>query len=397
MLTVSRRAESQPPGMQVTTPGPLTSGQLCALATVVPETRCPEPPCRQQPLLSSSTHSVLMSNPFLSEDPGIRPRRPMMAVVLGNTMLSTVPGISGAGPTPEKTLLTPVLDAELITNGAITSMPARPNTPTGCPTPASITRSMMELTGLSPVFINAGLAHTPTVPCLDVYGRPGGDPRIENAVPDAPLLFERGEAIGRILSHYSDLLMLGECVPGGTTTALCVLRALGYDASVSSAFPRNPLDLKEAVCREVLTRIRETGVEEPVGILRAAGDPMMPVAAGIASTYSGEIIFAGGTQMLAVAAVLKALGRRVPHLATTVYVRDDPSAGFSRSVAEVGTTAYYVDPDFKNIGHPGLARYCIGEVKEGAGAGGAMVLAYLMGHRPEEISRKILDFVMKYA
>lgn len=338
-----------------------------------------------------------MSNPFLSEDPGIRPRRPMMAVVLGNTMLSTVPGISGAGPTPEKTLLTPILDAELITNGAITSMPARPNTPTGCPTPASITRSMMELTGLSPIFINAGLAHTPTVPCLDVYGRPGGDPRIEDAVPDAPLLFERGEAIGRILANYSDLLMLGECVPGGTTTALCVLRALGYDASVSSAFPRNPLDLKEAVCREVLTRIRETGVEEPVGILRAAGDPMMPVAAGIASTYSGEIIFAGGTQMLAVAAVLKALGRRVPHLATTVYVRDDPSAGFSRSVAEVGTTAYYVDPDFKNIGHPGLARYCIGEVKEGAGAGGAMVLAYLMGHRPEEISRKILDFVMKYA
>ena len=321
----------------------------------------------------------------------------MMAVVLGNTMLSTVPGISGAGPTPEKTLLTPVLDAELITNGAITSMPARPNTPTGCPTPASITRSMMELTGLSPVFINAGLAHTPTVPCLDVYGRPGGDPRIEDAVPDAPLLFERGEAIGRILANYSDLLMLGECVPGGTTTALCVLQALGYDASVSSAFPRNPLDLKEAVCREVLTRIRETGVEEPVGILRAAGDPMMPVAAGIASTYSGEIIFAGGTQMLAVAAVLKALGRRVPHLATTVYVRDDPSAGFSRSVAEVGTTAYYVDPDFKNIGHPGLARYCIGEVKEGTGAGGAMVLAYLMGHRPEEISRKILDFVMKYA
>ena len=338
-----------------------------------------------------------MSNPFLSEDPGIRPRRPMMAVVLGNTLLSTVPGISGAGPTPEKTLLTPILDAELITTGAITSMPARPNTPTGCPTPASITRSMMELTGLSPVFINAGLAHTPTVPCLDVYGRPGGDPRIEDAVPDAPLLFERGEAIGRILANYSDLLMLGECVPGGTTTALCVLQALGYDASVSSAFPRNPLDLKEAVCREVLTRIRETGVEEPVGILRAAGDPMMPVAAGIASTYSGEIIFAGGTQMLAVAAVLKALGRRVPHLATTVYVRDDPSAGFSRSVAEVGTTAYYVDPNFENIGHPGLARYCIGEVKEGAGAGGAMVLAYLMGHRPEEISRKILDFVMKYA
>ncbi|NLA99996.1 MAG: TIGR00303 family protein, partial [Methanomicrobiales archaeon] len=114
-----------------------------------------------------------MSNPFLSEVPEIRPERPMLALVLGNTMLSTVPGISGAGPTPEKTLLTPNLDAELVTTGAITSVAARPNTPTGCPTPASITRSMVELTGLAPVIINAGLVHAPTVPCLDVYGSPG--------------------------------------------------------------------------------------------------------------------------------------------------------------------------------------------------------------------------------
>ncbi len=321
----------------------------------------------------------------------------MMALVLANTMLSTVPGISGAGPSPEKTLLTPVLDAELVTTGAITSVPARPNTPTGCPTPATITRSMMELTGLAPVIVNAGLVHAPTVPCIDVYGSAGGDPRVEDAVPQAALLFERGEMVGRLLSQYSDFLMLGECVPGGTTTALCVLRALGYDASVSSAFADNPLGLKDAVCREVLARIREAGVSEPLEILRAAGDPMMPVAAGIASTYAGDILFAGGTQMLAVAATLKALGKRVPHLATTVYVRDDPTAGFSRSVADVGTTAYFVDPNFAGIGHVGLARYCIGEVKEGMGAGGALTLAYLMGYKPEEITEKIFNFVRQYA
>ena len=337
-----------------------------------------------------------MSRPFLSKDPGLRPRRPMMALVLANTMLSTVPGISGAGPTPEKTLLTPVLDAELVTTGAITSVPARPNTPTGCPTPATITRSMVELTGLSPVFINAGLVHTPTVPCLDVYGSAGGDPRKGDAVPQAALLFERGETVGRLLARYSDLLVLGECVPGGTTTALCVLRALGYDASVSSAFVENPLALKDAVCRDTLARIRKAGESEPLGILRAAGDPMMPVAAGIASAYTGDILLAGGTQMLAVAATLKELGRRVPHLATTVYIRDDPSAGFSRSVADIGTAAYYVDPDFAGIGHAGLARYCTGEVKEGTGAGGALALAYLMGHKPEEITQKVVDFVRKY-
>jgi uncharacterized protein (TIGR00303 family) len=335
--------------------------------------------------------------PFLSETPDLPAENPMMALVLGNTMLSTVPGISGAGPSPEKTLLTPILDAELVATGAITSMPVRPNTPTGCPTPASITRSMMELAGLAPLFINAGLAHRPTVPCLDVYGSPGGDPRRGDAVPDACELFRRGEMVGRLLSQCSDLLVLGECVPGGTTTALCVLRALGYDASVSSSYVENPMALKEEVCREVLARVEAAGTRDPLDILRLAGDPMISVAAGIAGTYRGRVLLAGGTQMLAVAAVLKELGCEPPHLATTVYVRDDPSASFARTVREVGTVAYYVDPNFAHLGHVGLARYCIGEVKEGMGAGGAMVLAHLMGFTPDEIARTVFEFVNAYS
>ena len=161
---------------------------------------------------------------------------PLFVGILANTLLSTVPGVSGAGPTAEKTLLTPVLDAELITNGAITSMPVRPNTPTGCPTPATITRAVMELLDITPLFVNAGLVHTPTVPCLDFYGSPGEDPRYSDAVPGANYIFLKGETAGRLLSQYSDLLVLGECVPGGTTTALCVLRALGYPARVSSSY-----------------------------------------------------------------------------------------------------------------------------------------------------------------
>ncbi|NYT17772.1 MAG: TIGR00303 family protein, partial [Methanomicrobiales archaeon] len=77
---------------------------------------------------------------FVSTNPEKRPERPLFCSILSNTLLSTVPGISGAGPTPEKTLYTPILDAELIAQGSITSMPSKPNTPTGCPTPASITR-----------------------------------------------------------------------------------------------------------------------------------------------------------------------------------------------------------------------------------------------------------------
>jgi uncharacterized protein (TIGR00303 family) len=334
---------------------------------------------------------------FLSSEPGISFKKPVFCGILANTLLSTVPGVSGAGPSAEKTLLTPVLDAELIANGAITSYPGNPNTPTGCPTPASITRAMMDLCNLQPVFINAGLRHSPTVPCYDVYGKAGEDPRFTNAVPLVYDLFRHGEALGKILSAYTDLLVLGECVPGGTTTALCVLRALGYEASVSSSFAANPIDIKEEICRASLARIKNDGVTDPMSIVQYTGDPMMPVAAGIARSYAGSILLAGGTQMLAVAAVIKALKNPVPPIVTTCYVRDDPSANVPQLAETLGVEMFYVDPAFGTLGHAGIARYCIGEVKEGMGAGGAMCLAHLLGFTEQEIRSKILSTVTAYS
>jgi uncharacterized protein (TIGR00303 family) len=333
---------------------------------------------------------------FLSEIPDIIFKRPLFCGILANTLLSTVPGVSGAGATPEKTLITPVLDAELITNGAITSHKARPDTPTGCPTPASITRAMMELCGIQPVFINAGLRHTPTVPCFDIYGKPGEDPRFRDAVPHVLDLVKNGEVLGKHLSKCSDLLVLGECVPGGTTTALCVLRALGYEASVSSSFVNNPVTIKEQICKVSLQRIKAGEITSPLDIIRYTGDPMMPVAAGIAKTYDGSLILAGGTQMLSVCAVIKGLGGSLPFVVTTSYVRDDPSANVQNIADQIGVKIIYVDPGFGDLGHAGLARYCIGEVKEGMGAGGAMCLAYLLGHSPDKIRHTILAAVNAY-
>jgi len=334
---------------------------------------------------------------FLLNKPDVTFKKPVFCAILGNTLLSTVPGVSGAGGTPDNTLLTPILDAELIVTGAITSHNIKPNTPTGCPTPASITRSMMELCDLQPLFINAGLRHTPTVTCLEVYGEIGEDPRFRDAVPNAQKLFDQGKWIGKFLSGFSDLIVLGECVPGGTTTALCVLRALGYDASVSSSFVKNPVTQKEEICRIALARIMADHVTAPLDVLKYTGDPMIPVAAGISSTYTGHILLAGGTQMLAVSAIIKAMGLRLPSVVTTSYVRDDPSANVEQIARQIGVKIFYVDPGFGDIGHAGLARYCIGEVKEGMGAGGAMCLAYLMGHSPEVIRAKILRTVSAYS
>ncbi|AGB03501.1 nicotinate mononucleotide-dependent phosphoribosyltransferase CobT [Methanoregula formicica] len=328
---------------------------------------------------------------FISGTIPIRFKKPFFCGILANTLLSTVPGVSGAGPSPEKTLLTPVLDAELIATGKVSSHPFKPDTPTGCPTPSTITRAMISLCRLQPFFVNAGLRHTPTVPCYDLYGKVGDDPRIRDAVPEARALFSRGETLGKILSQACDLLVVAECVPGGTTTALCVLRALGYEASVSSSFVENPVSIKEEICSKALARISSDNITDPLDIVRYTGDPMMPVAAGMIQAYTGTLLLAGGTQMLSVAALAKALGQKPPVVVTTSYVRDDPTANVTDLADRIGCPVYYVDPGFGDLGHPGLARYCIGEVKEGFGAGGAMYLAYLMGHSEEVIREKILS------
>jgi NaMN:DMB phosphoribosyltransferase len=120
---------------------------------------------------------------------------------------------------------------------------------------------------------------------------------------------------------------------------------------------------------------------------------MIGLAAGIVSSYPGVAILAGGTQMLAVAAVTKGLQGMVPKVATTCYVRDDPSANFLELAEDIGCAVSYIDPAFGDLGHSGLARYCIGEVKEGMGAGGAMLLAYLMGYQPDTIRNAVLEAV----
>jgi NaMN:DMB phosphoribosyltransferase len=140
-----------------------------------------------------------------------------------------------------------------------------------------------------------------------------------------------------------------------------------------------------------------SGATTPLDFVCHLGDPMMPVAAGIAEGYTGHLILAGGTQMLAVSAIIRARGKPLPVIVTTSYVRDDPSANVGVMAGQIGVKIIYVDPGFGELGHAGLARYCIGEVKEGMGAGGAMYLAALLGHSPETIRKAILATVDAYS
>lgn len=332
---------------------------------------------------------------FVSTRVNFETESPLFALILSNSIVSQIPGVSGAGENPESSFYVPPLDAELIINGELTG-DLTPNTPTGCPTPAAITQSMMELIGMHPLMIASGLNKEVTVPHMNLGEKAGGDPREGKAVPNARALFEKGRWIGEYLSQTHDLLILGECLPGGTTTALCLLRALGYNAKVSSCLIDNPVALKEQIADESVSRIKKTGITDPLEIVSMIGDPMQPVAAGITEGFRGKLFLAGGTQMLAVAALCQALGNPTPDVVTTTYVYNDPSATFKETAAAIGADTYFVDPEFDTIGHAGLARYAKGEIKEGSGAGGAMFLAAILGFTPEEIRNTIRDHVTRY-
>lgn len=336
---------------------------------------------------------------FVSERVNFEAESPLFALILSNSIVSQIPGVSGAGEDSESSFYVPPLDAELIINGEL-SGDLTPNTPTGCPTPAAITLSMMDLMGMRPLMIASGLNKEVVVPHLALGESAGGDPRAEeDAVPNARLLFEKGRWIGEFLSQSHDMLVLGECLPGGTTTALCVLRALGYQAKVSSCLPTNPVSIKEEIANAAVAKVKAKGLtdEDPLGIVAAVGDPMMPVAAGIAEGFRGKLFLAGGTQMLAVCAVIRALGNVVPDVVTTTYVYNDSTATFKETAAAVGADAYFVDPEFDTLGHSGIARYAEGEIKEGSGAGGSMFLASILGFAPEEIRASILEHVSRYS
>ncbi len=324
------------------------------------------------------------------------PEKPLFLLILSNTATAYIPKISAAGKSPEFTDYTPAGDAEIVKTGNIISVPVLPITPPyNTPTPAIITRAALKLTGVPHMFVNAGLKVVPEIPFVDLMAKPGCDIRENVAVHDAEGIFERAQKLGRDIRDQTDHLVIGESIPGGTTTAMGVLNALGYDGNVSSSSCSNPLDLKNKIVKEGMDA---SGVEfgslrdDPLHAITCLGDPMMVAVAGIVSGTDGiDVVLAGGTQMAAVFAVIKHLGINTDNIsiATTKYVVDDASANFGELVDELGVPVYAADPGFGASHLPGLQRYEAGDVKEGVGAGGAMYLAQMHGVSQEELRHEV--------
>jgi uncharacterized protein (TIGR00303 family) len=303
-----------------------------------------------------------------------------LVVVAGSTQTAAIDGISAAGADGDALRHTPSADLEILDYGEPVRSPVVPVSPTGCPTPAVVTRAVREHLGFDVTAVDAGLARPTAAPTVDVGGEPGADIRDVDPVPNAENLFERARSLAAGLPD--DEIAVAETIPGGTTTALGVLTALGERPAVSSSLPENPLPRKRRVVDAALAAsdLKPGGAAgDPVRAVRRVGDPVLAVVAGVVvgATEAGTTVrLAGGTQLAAAAALARHAGVDASlSLETTSFVADDDSAAVHGLADDLDLTLRATDPCFTARDHPATNAYVAGEAKEGVGMGGALAMA----------------------
>jgi uncharacterized protein (TIGR00303 family) len=327
-----------------------------------------------------------------------RGKKPVYVCILGFTETGLIPGISAAGATPESRRFTAIADAEFLTNGAnIAAQYPLPPLHQGA-SPVFITRAVLQGQSIPTWLMNAGLPIAPSVPVIDLGGSPAQCLSTGAAQDRAMVqhLFEQGLRWGQTLAAEAQdgYLILAECVVGGTTTALAVLAGLGFDAQgkVNSSHPICNHDQKWQLVQQGLSMLPSS--PDPWQVLATVGDPMQAVAAGLTLSASRTcgVLLAGGTQMLAVYALVRAIAAHQAFalqdpmlwnpkqvvVGTTRWVAEDPTGdtvGLAQEIAQVPLLATQLS--FADSRYPQLRAYEQGFVKEGVGAGGSAIAAHL--------------------
>ena len=305
----------------------------------------------------------------------------LFSFVTSYTETCEIPGITVAGAKPDLIKYTPSADSEFLQYGFCKTIDVIPMTPDGKPTPALLTRAVLDFANIPKVVINAGSEIYPKMPFVETNLPFGKNISVEPALERSTVehAVDYGRILGRTLASCTDCLTIGESIPGGTTTALAVLKSFGIDAHVSSSMPKNPESLKNEIVEKALKR---SDSKDPFKIIANAGDPMIPFVAGMLSSASEitNVILAGGTQMTAVLALAETIGydKDRTALGTTSYIIDDKSANLLEIVKSISDIPVLsINPKLENSKFSGLRAYSEGFVKEGVGAGGSIIASIL--------------------
>jgi uncharacterized protein (TIGR00303 family) len=311
--------------------------------------------------------------------------RPLFLACLGFTETALIPGISAAGATPSLRRYTALADGEVLLGDYSHRLPTSPD---GYPSPVVISRAVLRELGIPCRVFDCGLPEP--LPGAETVSARGIARCLSTgqalSLEQVGSLWQKGYERGsRLESSYC---VIGECVAGGTTTALAVLLGLGWQAEgmVNSSHPVCNHAQKLALARQGLARLpaRATAPE----VVAAVGDPMQPFVAGLAmaAAQRGPVLLAGGTQMLAVLALMRRWGEEqgIPWppenvaIGTTRWVAEDPSGntvGLAELLGEVPLLATQLS--FAQSRYAPLRAYERGYVKEGVGAGGLAIVSSL--------------------
>jgi len=346
---------------------------------------------------------TLNENGFLDKIKNLNEKDVLFTCVISS--IETTLSIPISGVHKDVIKYTPASDVELVFLGRSLTLKTPPIDATGSPTPATITRACVELKNIKNIHIDAGAFVKPKIPFLEIDKEPTGKIDEGKAMKNSKELFKMSYLLGKNLN--SELLIVGESVPGGTTTALGVLLGLGYDAEgkVSSGSVNNPHELKIKIVKEGLKKAKINEKSSVFDILNAVGDKMMPVVAGLALSFAEKnkpVILAGGTQMSAVLAVIKEINKDILKknliaIGTTEFVLNDKKGDLKGIVEQIGNVPLLASKlYFENAKIKGLKNYCRGSVKEGVGAGGISVYSIATGLPPLSIRNFIENNFFKW-
>lgn len=328
-----------------------------------------------------------------------------LLLVLAGTRTAEHPGISAAGATADARRFTALADAELLLDGpGVQRRWPLPPLPAGV-SPALLSNVALKRLPLTPQIAALGLGHQADCPHLRLEGSQlGPSACVSSGASMSPervhRLWQQGHRMGAGLARP---LVLAECVPGGTTTALGVLAGLGFEVSqwISGSALHPPKALKAQLVEAGLARAKLPSDATAAMVLAAVGDPFQAMAAGfLTGLLQGDqpVLLGGGSQMLAVVALALhgmapnerlALAQRLV-LGTTAWLAAERIVGgLSPSLAclldtvagryQVPLVGVHSSLRFTSSRHQELRDFEDGYVKEGVGAGALLLLAELRG------------------
>ena len=325
-------------------------------------------------------------------------------LVIAGTETSQIQGISAAGINSKSRKKTALADAELLLFGASKNHKYKlPFLKAGV-TPSLISYVCSKLISATPIIVPIGIKEKPYFSHLFV----------ENYLAGPAKCLSTGKAMNkdRVMSLYSKGLEFGkasskpifisESVPGGTTTAQAVMEAFGLNVKnlVGSSLINAPRSLKTKIINAGLAKANFNNHFDSIDVIACVGDPFQAFSMGLligARIANQAVVLSGGSQMLAVILLalefIEANEKQefidLVFIATTGWLVKDNSLN---DLLDLITEKHNVNLlglasplNFKSSKYKELIDYEMGYVKEGVGAGGMSIFAYLKGFSNEEI------------